>query len=97
MELQWQSNMIIARMNLTLRRIDRCNADLNSQYLSDLKYRRWSYVSGLFADYAIYACELLWGFITPIMSMIFWIIFRAVLMVLIGMLLFYVLLRLLVH
>ena len=94
MEMRQRINYTRASLDLFSRKSARTNERIGRLLNTGIDDSLLERASGWLVDHTIYAWDLLWGFITPIVGFILWGIFRVVIIILFNIIFFYVLFKL---
>ena len=94
MEMRQRINYTRASLDLFSRKSARTNERIGRLLNTSIDDSLLERASGWLVDHTIYAWDLLWGFITPIVGFILWGIFRVVIIILFNIIFFYVLFKL---
>lgn len=89
MELEQSINFTIAKIRLVNRRANRSYNQLNNEINTDSQTSIYAIAWGWFIDHLLFIFDLLWGFIEPILTLIFLTIVKIVLIILANCIFFY--------
>jgi len=89
MELGQSINFTMAKIRLVNRRADRSYNQLNNEINTDSQTSVIAIVWGWLIDHLFFAFDVLWGFIEPILTLIFLTIVKIVLIILANVIFFY--------
>jgi hypothetical protein len=89
MELGQSINFTMAKIRLVNRRADRSYNQLNNEINTDSQTSVYAIIWGWFIDHLLLVFDLLWGFVEPILTLIFITIVKIVLIILANCIFFY--------
>jgi len=89
MELGQSINFTMAKIRLVNRRADRSYKHLNNEINTDSQTSVYAIIWGWSIDHLLFVFDLLWGFIEPILTLIFITIVKIVLIILANCIFFY--------
>jgi hypothetical protein len=89
MELGQSINFTMARIRLMNRRSNRSYSQLNNEINTDSQTSIYAIAWGWFIDHLLFVFDLLWGFVEPILTLIFITIVKIALIILANVIFFY--------